>query len=400
MDCKDTILNCVHVQAVEKALDNGIAPLVDKYTNSVLQDLKKDIHDTVQKAITDSIPQSWPQSQQQDSVNPFSRTAPLRNCNQVFQLKPDMEGPLMRLCDNYLQNDTSFWVKGVQELFPKDVAKPPEEWSSSEATKFCQNPPLRLAERFGGEQGVVAQLTDTVKQKQVGKQIREAVSGFARRFSSEIASAEAWPKTLTPNGVVVEVVKADRVDALTNNIALSFLRFNTEMLEDMYQRVDILVEQANLIENCASERHGIMEKIAQIERAQDGIIELLCEHTKERQELEIIGLVRRVGTCVVVTETYRHIPRGTVCRVKSLESNGYPVMDFTVNGQSQSFQPNDFGIFRHLYVLTAGEEQVTYLGSIWVAGWAVYVMCDMTHSDVGHDSLTHKVPGVGYTCNV
>jgi len=48
------------VQAVKTGLDEGIPSLVHKYANSVLQKMKKDIQDAVQRAIQDSIPPSWP----------------------------------------------------------------------------------------------------------------------------------------------------------------------------------------------------------------------------------------------------------------------------------------------------------------------------------------------------
>ena len=271
-------------------------------------------------------------------VDRFSLVVPLRNFNQIFELKPDMEGPLMRLCDRYLQDDASFWVEGVQEMFPDDDTIFPV-WSSSskEVQNICETPPLLLVKRFGGEQGVVSKLTDTFKQQEVKTQIREAVSGFAKHFNSEVASAE-WPKTITgtTDGCVVDVVKTDRVTALTNQIAQSFLRYNTELLEDVFQRVDALVGQATLIENCANDRLEIMKRITQLERAQDGILELLCEHAEKKEDLELIALVCTVGTCVVVTKgiSRNHttnvydISKGSVGTVISIDNDGDPRFKF------------------------------------------------------------------------
>jgi len=48
------------LQAVKTGLDEGISLLVHKYAIYVLQKMKKDIQDAVQRAIQDSIPLSWP----------------------------------------------------------------------------------------------------------------------------------------------------------------------------------------------------------------------------------------------------------------------------------------------------------------------------------------------------
>jgi len=47
------------VQAVKKGLDTGIPLLADKYANSVLLDMQKDIQVAVQTAIIDCIPELW-----------------------------------------------------------------------------------------------------------------------------------------------------------------------------------------------------------------------------------------------------------------------------------------------------------------------------------------------------
>jgi len=253
-------------------------------------------------------------------IDRFSRVVPLETFNQVFKIKPDMEGPLMRLCDHYLQEDTSFWVKGFQELFTNDIDKVVYE---SAHPDFLRCPPLLLAKRFGGleaPEGVIGKLTDRHEMFQeqiVRTQIREAVSESVQRFNSEIASVKEWPKTLTLNGVIVDVVKTDRVTALANEIVLSFLHFNTEMLEGVHQRVHALVGQAKLIENetCACERRKIMNSIMQVKRAQDGIIDLLVEHKQERQESVLAAPVWRVGTCVVVIKSYGSVPKGSVGKV-------------------------------------------------------------------------------------
>ena len=98
-------------------------------------------------------------------VDRFSLVVPLRNFNQIFQLKPDMEGPLMRLCDRYLQDDASFWVEGVQEMFPDDDTIFPV-WSSCSSyavATILKAPPLLFVKRFGGEQGVISKLTEIFK---------------------------------------------------------------------------------------------------------------------------------------------------------------------------------------------------------------------------------------------
>jgi len=268
-------------------------------------------------------------------VDRFSLVVPLRNFNQVFELKPDMEGPLMHLCDRYLQDDASFWVEGVREMFADDSTIFPA-WSSNSGAvcTMCETPPLLFVKRFGGEQGVISQLTDTFKQQEVKAQIREVVFGVAKRFNSEVASEE-WSKTIsgTTDGCVVDVVKTDKVTALTNQTVQIFLRYNTEMLENVFQRVDALVGQATLIENCASDRHEIMKKIMELERARDGIMELLCDHAEKREDSELIDLVCTVGTCVVVTKLFRkygfqNIPRGSVGEVIRIDTAGDPWFHF------------------------------------------------------------------------
>ena len=268
-------------------------------------------------------------------VSLFSLTVRSGSFHEVFMLAPDFDGPLMRLCDPYLQDDTSFWVEGVKELLQSDITESPGCSSPGAVDEFLQNPPLLLVKRFSGEQGVIAKLTDkdeAFKQQEVKTNIRAAVSGFAKKFHSEVAYIEKWPKTLTPNGVAVDVVKTDRVTSLTNNIVLSFLRYNTGMLKDFHRRVDALVGRTTLIENCASNRQDILQKIVQLERARDGIMKLLCEHAKDKEQSKHADLVCRVGTCCVVIKTlpksrtpsaqYAEISRGSVVTVYRVGSCG------------------------------------------------------------------------------
>jgi len=295
-------------------------------------------------------------------IPPFSFAVLPGSFNQVFKLAPDMDGPLMRLCDRYLQNDTPFWADSVTELLPKDITESPE-WSSPDAVdKFLRDPPLLLVKRFGGEQGVIAKLTDkdeAFRQQEVHTKIRAAVSGFVQRFNSEVASIDEWPKKLTPDGVVVDVVKTDRVTSLTNDIVLSFLRYNTDMLEGLHQRVDALVRKATLIENCASNRQDILQKIVQLERARDGIIELLCEHAQDKEESKHADLGCRVGTCCVVTKTipksstpsaqYAEISRGSVVTVYRVGSCGELFLRYGSPAREGLAAKNQVGSF---YVLT------------------------------------------------
>mmetsp|Transcript_16272 Transcript_16272/g.26062 ORF Transcript_16272/g.26062 Transcript_16272/m.26062 type:complete len:1119 (-) Transcript_16272:383-3739(-) len=295
-------------------------------------------------------------------VTPFSFVVPPGSFNQVFKLAPDMDGPLMHLCDRYLQHNTSFWADSVKELLPTDTTVPPKYSSHGAVDEFLRNPPLLLFERFGGKNNVIAKLTDeneAFRQQEVHTQIRAAVSGFAKRFNSEVASIDAWPKILTQDGVVVDVVKTDRVTSLKNDIVLSFLRYNTDMLESLLQRVDTLVGQATLIENCASNRQDILQKIVQLERARDGIIELLCEHAQGKEESNHADLVCRVGTCCVVIKTlpelstpsaqYAEISRGSVVTVYRVGSCGELFLRYGSPAREGLAAKNQVGSF---YVLT------------------------------------------------
>ena len=69
---------------VKKGLDSGLPLLTDKYANSVLLNMKKDIQFAVQMAIVDSMPESW--SPVSDSVI-LSQQQESRICSWVADQK-------------------------------------------------------------------------------------------------------------------------------------------------------------------------------------------------------------------------------------------------------------------------------------------------------------------------
>jgi len=253
---------------------------------------------------------------------------PLENFDSVFERVPNMCVHLLDLCTRSLYKDVFFFVKGVRGLFPggkrrlaqKSVARdamgrvivedglarfewmleeketpiqqsgdvqmiPP--WPSSEAQEIMDNPPLLLADRFSG---VIDNLVDDVRQRKLvaDSLILHSVTRSIAAFSQEVACVEKWPKAFALEGVVVHVVNEDLVSTLTNDIILSFLRYNSSMLREMRAGVHDLVGRTSLQEVCSAQRVEIMARQQALDRAKDGMFELLGIQTpEERQDWEL-----------------------------------------------------------------------------------------------------------------
>jgi len=101
-----------------------------------------------------------------------------------------------------------------------------------------------------------------------------------------------------------------------------------------------------------------MKRITQLQRAQDGILELLCEHAEKKEDLELIALVCTVGTCVVVTKGIirKHttndygISKGSVGTVTSIDEEGDPWFKFDAENKRSWFNKDE--IVGHVCMLT------------------------------------------------
>ena len=200
-----------------------------------------------------------------------------------------MRVPLLGLCEDALKREASFWVEGVQGLFPKDLQDEPE-WPSTAARALIDNPPLQLSKRFPG---LIDSLVDQIKsdlKPAADSLILDDVSSCLKRFSDEVAVG-TWQKTFTLTGVEVKVMKADRLAVLADDIVLIFLRYNTAMMRKLTHersRIHDLIGQLGLMESCAAQRLDIMSKKMVLEQAKEGMFELLGVRTpKERQAWEL-----------------------------------------------------------------------------------------------------------------
>ena len=110
------------------------------------------------------------------------------------------------------------------------------------------------------------------------------MTGCVQRFSDEVARVEGCRKTLVADGVVLEVVTAERMTVLCEELVLSFLRYNSAMLREVRTRVRQVVQRANLIESCAEQRREIIARQRALEQAEDGVCELIGVHTPARKE--------------------------------------------------------------------------------------------------------------------
>jgi hypothetical protein len=141
-----------------------------------------------------------------------------------------------------------------------------------------------LAERFPSViDSIIDEMRGDLKPK-ADALIREAVSGIVQRFSDEVARVEGWRKTLVADGVVLEVVTAERMSELCEELVLSFLRYNSAMLREVRARVRQVVQRASLIESCAEQRREIIARQRALEQAEDGVFELIGVHTPAQKE--------------------------------------------------------------------------------------------------------------------
>jgi hypothetical protein len=196
-------------------------------------------------------------SDRQDRV---SVHVPLESFDQVFECVPDVRASLLRA----LNTDKNYFdtqVEVLRGLFSGDKQEP-LQWPSAEADKMLKNPPLMLAELFPSViDSIIDEMRADLKPK-ADALIREAVSGIVQRFSDEVARVEGWRKTLVADGVVLELVTAERMSELCEELVLSFLRYNSAML----QRREIIARQRAL------------------EQADDGVFELIGVHTPAEKE--------------------------------------------------------------------------------------------------------------------
>ena len=208
---------------------------------------------------------------------------PLESSDQVFECVPDVRTPLLRA----LNSDKNYFDTQVEVLrglfFSGDKQEPPQ-WSSAEAREMLKNPPLLLAERFPSViDSIIDEMRGDLKPK-ADALIREAVSGIVQRFSDEVARVEGWRKTLVADGVVLEVVNAERMSELWEELVLSFLRYNSAMLREVRARVRQVVQRASLIESCAEQRREIIARERALEQAEDGVFELIGVHAPAQKE--------------------------------------------------------------------------------------------------------------------
>jgi hypothetical protein len=165
----------------------------------------------------------------------LSVQVPLESFDQVFECVLDVRTPLLRAL-NGDQNYFDAQVEVLRGLFSEDKQEPPE-WPSAKAHKMLKNPPLLLAERFPSVIDIIIDEFRGDLKPKADALIREAVSGIVQRFSDEVARVEGWRKTLVADSVVLEVVTAERMSSVCEELVLSFLRFSTAMLREVRARV-------------------------------------------------------------------------------------------------------------------------------------------------------------------
>jgi hypothetical protein len=271
------------VQAVEGVLDRGVPSLLKTYSASVIQPMKKDIQGVVIQALGDAFPGVvWGSKIGSDRRCPISARVPLEHIDQVWELVPDVRTPLLNLVNS---PQYSFdWCLSLRDLLCVEnqvTVKP--EWPSAEADQMLKNPPLLLTERFPSVVGgIIDEIKSDLKPK-ADALILAAVTRCVQRFSDEVACVEKWRKTSAEDGVFVEAVTDERLSEFSEELVLSFLRYNGAMLREMRARVRHVVERSSLIESCAEHRRDIISRQRAVERARDGMFELMGVHTPEER---------------------------------------------------------------------------------------------------------------------
>ena len=168
-------------------------------------------------------------------------------------------------------------------MFHEDSGVQPA-WPSLEADELLKDPPFLLAERFPA---VVDSIVDAMSRDLKAKAdalILQDVTECVQRFSDEITRVKTWRQTLEGKGVLVEVVSAESMCALSEEIVLCFLRSTAAMFRDVRVLVHGLVERSELLETCAQQRADILGRYHAVQRARDGIFELIGLHTAEERE--------------------------------------------------------------------------------------------------------------------
>ena len=290
------------VKAVEEALDLRVPPLLKEYAVSVLNPLKHAIKDVVAKAIKDAFP--FPGVEIKSSRSVYTVDVPLERFDQVCERAPDVCTPLMELV-NSPQYSFDAQVECLRNSFLSTNWKQPE-WPSKKADQVLKNPPLLLVERFSS---VIDDIIDVIKcdlKPKADALILQDVTGCVQRFSDEVARVENWCTTLNKkgDGMSVEVVTGERMQKFAEDLVRHFLRYNAALLREVRARVRQVVEQASLIESCAEQRRAIISRQQAVERAREGVFELIGVRTQEEQaeywdSIQVIYL-KYVCVCVCV----------------------------------------------------------------------------------------------------
>ncbi len=145
------------------------------------------------------------------------------------------------------------------------------------------DPPLRLIERFPN---AINEITDEITRDlkpEADKLILDAVTSCVKRFSKEVADVENWSTTMDRlgDGIKVTVVTNERLNKLQEDLSRILLRYNAAMLRKLRARVRQMVERADLIEICAKQRYDVMDRQQVVERATEGVFELIGVRTQE-----------------------------------------------------------------------------------------------------------------------
>ena len=269
------------VKAVEEALDLRVPPLLKEYAVSVLNLLRHAIKDVVAKAIKDAFP--FPGVEIKSSRSVYTVDVPLERFDQVCERAPDVCTPLMELV-NSPQYSFDAQVECLRNQFLLTNWEQPE-WPSKKADQMLKNPPLLLVERFSS---VIDDIIDVIKcdlKPKADALILQDVTGCVQRFSDEVARVENWCTTLNKkgDGMSVEVVTGERMQKFAEDLVRHFLRYNAALLREVRARVRQVVEQASLIESCAEQRRAIISRQQAVERAREGVFELIGVRTQEEQ---------------------------------------------------------------------------------------------------------------------
>jgi hypothetical protein len=145
------------------------------------------------------------------------------------------------------------------------------------------DPPLRLVERFPNAiNEIIDEITRDLK-PEADALILDAVTGCVHRFSNEVADVENWSTTIDRlgDGIKVTVVTNERLSKLQEDLSRILLRYNAAMLRKLRARVRQMVERADLIEICAEKRCDVIDRQQVVERATEGVFELIGVRTPE-----------------------------------------------------------------------------------------------------------------------